>query len=95
MARLHADPGRPLCIPVYAPTGERLLLAVPPMRRDLPREARVRILEYVIRRQIGLAETTAQIEADIIEGREQRGKRLISMISETPHSTPHSLRMAA
>lgn len=91
MARLHAQPGRPLCI--VMPDGRRL--AVPPMRRDLPGPVRVRIFEYVMRGQIGLAETTAQIEADVIEGRERHDKRLATMLAETPHATARDHGMAA
>ena len=80
MARLHAQPGRPLCI-VLA-DGTRL--AVPPMRRDLPTLDRVRIFEYVLRRQLGLAESTAQIAADLIEGRERRDKKLAQLLAQTP-----------
>lgn len=91
MARLHALPGRPLCIVLE--DGTRL--AVPPMRRDLPSSARVRIFEYVLRRQIGLAETTAQIEADVIEGRERMDRRLNALLAEAPHATSRDHGMAA
>lgn len=65
-------------------TGDRLairlddntLLSVPPMRPDLPPEVRVKVFEYVLRGQLGLAETVAQIEADVIEGRERHDRRV-------------------
>lgn len=91
MSRLHAQPGRPLCI--VMPDGRRL--AVPPMRPDLPGSIRTVIFEYVLRGQIGLAETTAQIEADVIEGRERHDKRLGALLAETPHRTAHDHGLAA
>jgi hypothetical protein len=88
---LHAQRGRPLAIRL--PDGT--LLAVPPMDLRLPGSARVRIFEYVLRRQIGLAHDIAQIELDVIEGRDRADKRLASMLAETPHATARDHGMAA
>lgn len=60
--------GRRLAIRVDADT----LLSVPPMRPDIPSDARVRILEAVLVRNVGLADTLIRIETDILEGRERK-----------------------
>lgn len=73
-------------------TGRRLairladgtLLAVPPMRPDTPSAVRVRVFEYVLRRQPGLAEIAAQIAADAKTGGDERD-RLASMMGEQPY----------
>lgn len=59
MSRRHATPGRPLY--VVLPDGTRL--AVPPMEHGLPGPVRVRVFEYVLRRQVGLAQMTAEAAA--------------------------------
>lgn len=67
---MHAQPLHPTLDPraaIVLEDGTRL--AVPPMRHDLPSSVRVRVFEYVLRRQYGLAWDVAQIEADVIEGR--------------------------
>lgn len=89
--RVHPLPGQRLAIRIDDDT----LLAVPPMDPRLPRTARVRILEYVLRRQPGLAHTTAQVEVDIIEARERSDGRLAALISETPHGTSRDHGAAA
>jgi hypothetical protein len=53
------------------------LLAVPPMRPDLPSAVRVRVFEYVLRGQLGLAETVVQIESDRMDSEERHDRRLI------------------
>lgn len=75
-------------------TGHRLairlpdgtLLSVPPMPAGVSREVRVKVFEYVLRRQIGLAQMTAQIADDAadFESDALRG-RLASMMNETPY----------
>lgn len=72
----HTITGHRLAIRVDADT----LLAVPPMRPDLPREVRVKVFEYVLRGQLGLAETVAQIEADVIDGRERHDRRAAQIL---------------
>lgn len=62
------------------------LLAVPPMRDDLPREVRTRVFDYVLRRQIGLAEMTVQIETEVMEGRERSRRRMAALLATTPHT---------
>lgn len=57
------------------------LRSVPPMRDDLPSEVRVKVFEYVLRNQIGLAEMTAQIEAEVIEGRERHDRRVAQALN--------------
>lgn len=77
-------------------TGERLairvdedtLLAVPPMKYPLPRGIRQQVLEYVLRRQIGMAQALIDIENDLIEGRERAVTQLLSM-------RPNGVRRAA
>lgn len=91
MARIHARPGHPLCI--VMPDGRRL--AVPPMRPDFPSHIRQRIFEYVLRGQVGLADTIARIEADVMDGREKRDKRLAKMLAEAPHATSRHHGLAA
>lgn len=82
MSRTHAQPGRPLCI-VLA-DGTRL--AVPPMRPDLPGDARRQIFDAVLRRQLGLADTLIRIETDLLEGRERKaGHDLARLISQRPN----------
>lgn len=84
-------------------TGDRLairladgtLLAVPPLDPRLPRAARIRVLEYVLRRQPGLAQTVAQIELDIIEGRERADRRVNELLAERPHGTARDHGVAA
>lgn len=53
-------------IPVMTAYGE-VRLAVPPIHPETPRKDRVRIYEYVMRRQYGLALELAKIAYDIIE----------------------------
>lgn len=68
-------------------TGDRLairvdgdtLLAVPPMKYRLPSTVRVKVFEYVLRRQLGLAQALIDIENDLIEGRERGMSTLLSV----------------
>lgn len=61
------------------------LLSVPPMPPDTPSPVRVRVFEYVLRRQIGLAQVTAQLADDAadFEGDAARN-RLAAMMGEVP-----------
>lgn len=61
------------------------LLAVPPMHPRTPSTVRVQVLEYVLRRQIGLAQMLAETCADDIEGVSPERARLAAMLGETPH----------
>lgn len=62
-----------------------VLLAVPPIHPCTPREIRNRILEYVLRRQIGLAAMLAEDAADEIEHRTSRRDHLAALMKQTPH----------
>lgn len=81
MSRCHAEPARPLCIVLS--DGKRL--AVPPMERGLPGPIRVRVFEYVLRRQIGLAQMTAE-GANPSEQRSEFAM-IASLLQATPHRT--------
>lgn len=72
--------GRRLAIRL--PDGTRL--AVPPMSPNTPPKTRQLVFEYVLRRQPGLAEITAQIAADASSGADARD-RLASMMGEQPY----------
>ncbi|QJY51242.1 hypothetical protein [Pseudonocardia broussonetiae] len=61
------------------------LLAVPPIHPHTPRHTRVRILEYVLRRQVGLAQMLAEEAADDIEGVSREHDRLSAVLRQTPH----------
>lgn len=74
-----------LAISTTADNGETVRLAVPPLHPRLPRSVRRQVFELVLRRQLGLAETVAQIEADVIEGRDRFDSRYAAMLAETPH----------
>lgn len=64
------------------------LLALPPMDPRLDRFARRQVFDAVLRRQPGLAQTIADIELDVIEGREKNmGRRAAALMSEQPYST--------
>lgn len=82
-------------------TGRRLairhgdvLLAVPPIHPNTPREIRVRILEYVLRRQVGLAQMLAEATADDIEGVTPERARLAALLSLTPHRNARGAQAA-
>lgn len=63
------------------------LLAVPPLDPRLPRFTRRQVFDAVLRRQPGLAQTIADIELDVIEGREKTvGKRASALMAEQPYS---------
>lgn len=63
------------------------LLAVPPLDPRLDSWTRQKVFDAVLRRQPGLAQTIADIEVDIIEGREKNlGKRAAALMSERPYS---------
>jgi hypothetical protein len=55
---LKAEHGKTLAIRVQR-GAETLLLSVPPMHPQTPREIRVQVFELVLRRQYGLAEQVA------------------------------------
>lgn len=60
------------------------LLAVPPIHPGTPREVRVRILEAVLRRQVGEAQMLAEAVREDAEGGPERDQ-LAALISMTPH----------
>lgn len=63
------------------------LLAVPPLDPRLPRFTRRQVFDAVLRRQPGLAQVIADIELDVIEGREKKmGKRAAALMAEQPYS---------
>lgn len=63
------------------------LLAVPPMDPRLSRFTRRQVFDAVLRRQPGLAQVIADIELDVIEGREKNmGKRASALMAEQPYS---------
>lgn len=64
-----------------------LLLSVPPMNPSTPSAVRVKVFEYVIRRQIGLAQMCAQFADEVHEERESVFPGISDLISEAPHST--------
>jgi hypothetical protein len=71
------------------------LLAVPPFNAKLaPRAVRVKIYEYVIRRQPGMAQIVAEIASDARTGGDERD-RLASMISEDPYQASLMVQEAA
>lgn len=72
-------------IAVTTAGGEVLHLAVPPMHEHTPSWIRVRIFEYVLRRQIGLAQMLAQGAEDDATGTSPELARLQAMLQETPH----------
>lgn len=61
------------------------LLAVPPMHPDTRPADRTRILEYVLRRQIGLAYDCAQTAAEAVDPTVRARIALARLASETPH----------
>lgn len=71
------------------------LLAVPPMHPATPRATRVRVLEYVLRRQIGLAHLLADDARDTIEHRGAVLGRIASLMGETPHRNQRGMGLAA
>lgn len=81
--RLHAGPGQRLAIRV----DERTLLAVPPMPEGIPSAVRVKVFEYILRRQPGLAQVTAQIAIEAVRNREELLPGLGLMIAEAPYDT--------
>lgn len=72
-------------IPVTTPGGEVLLLAVPAMHGRTPSSVRVQVFEYVLRRQIGLAQMLAEITDEEVTGQAPELARLRSLLQETPH----------
>lgn len=62
------------------------LLAVPPMPAHAPSAVRVKIFEYVLRRQPGLAEITAQIAADANTGGDAHD-RLAVLMNSAPYTS--------
>lgn len=69
---------------------EHTLLAVPPMPKGIPSDVRVKVFEYVLRRQPGLAEVIAQIAIDAMKQREQHVDGLGLLIAEAPYGTTRS-----
>lgn len=64
---------------------EGTLLAVPPMHPETARDIRVRILEYVLRRQLGHALLLAEVTADELDGVAPERARLAALLEQTPH----------
>lgn len=74
------------------------LLAVPPIPPGTPRPTRVRILEYVLRRQPGLAQIYAQEAAEAAAraaGTFGDLGRLAALMSQTPHKNARGFGVAA
>lgn len=61
------------------------LLSVPPMHPATSREDRRRVLEYVLRRQVGLAHTIAEMAREDIERHRRIVPGLAEMIEQAPH----------
>lgn len=87
--------GQRLAIVALDSQGREVRLAVPPFRQDIPREARVRIFEYVLRRQIGLAQAVVDIETELLESRERAGSRIARIMSSRPYVAELTLEDAA
>lgn len=83
--------GARLAIRQELPSGEVLLLAVPPIPAGTPRETRVRIFEYVLCRQLGLASMLTEVEHDPIRPAEVTE----ALLSIAPHSTARTHGQAA
>lgn len=64
------------------------LLAVPPMHPGTSAQDRQKVLEYVLRRQIGLAHTIAEMARDDLERHLRIVPELAHLIQQTPHHTP-------
>jgi len=65
---------------------ENTLLAVPPLPPNTPREVRVKVFEYVLRRQPGLAQMTAEIALAADENkRKALGLIPEGLLSELPN----------
>lgn len=73
--------GRRLAIRVDDDT----LLAVPPMHDRTPREVRVKVFEYVLRRQPALAHMLADIASEEVDGVAPELSRLAALMGQTPH----------
>lgn len=69
-----------------------VLLAVPPMHPLTTMADRARILDYVLRRQPGLAFEYAQMAREAADGRERYVQGLAKLLAQAPH---HSRRAAA
>lgn len=84
-------------------TGERLairvddrtLLAVPPMHPRTPRDIRVQIMEYVLRRQFGLAHMIAETTRDDLDGVSDTRASIASLLGQTPHRNRRGMGVAA
>ncbi|MGE3414106.1 MAG: hypothetical protein AB7L91_18015 [Dehalococcoidia bacterium] len=63
------------------------LLAVPPMHPHTPRDVRVRVFEYVLRRQPALAAMLAEASAHEVDGIAPEMARLAALMGETPWSS--------
>lgn len=87
MPHLVHLPGGRLALRVDADT----LLAVPPMHPGTARSVQERILDYVLRRQIGLAALLAEDERDRLDGVEGARSRLAYLMGETPHKNRRGL----
>lgn len=68
------------------------LLSVPPMHPLTTTADRARILDYVARRQPGLAFEYAQMAREAADGRERYVQGLAKLLAQAPH---HSRRAAA
>lgn len=69
------------------------LLAVPPIHPGTPKDVRARILEYVLRRQPGMAHQLAEDVAEDIRRTDRRRRDLlgtsniVQLLAEEPHHT--------
>lgn len=82
MSRIKAGPGQRLAI-----RHGDVLLSVPPMNPNTPPGVRVKVFEYVLRRQIGLAQMTAQFADEADESREAFLGAAAALLSEAPHAS--------
>jgi hypothetical protein len=61
------------------------LVRLHPIHPRTPRDIRVRVLEYVLRRQVGLAAMLAEATADELDGVAPERARLAALLEQTPH----------
>jgi hypothetical protein len=71
------------------------LLAVPPIHPGTSRADRVRVLEYVLRRQPGMADLLAQEARESITRTGGTFASLAAVMSQTPHKNTRGLGVAA
>lgn len=67
-------------------TDDGRLLAVPPLPATLPSVDRVRVYEAVLRGDLGLAATLAEVAADVAAGRDAATNRLAATVADVIES---------